>query len=347
MEFSKLIINKKQEETPEFTEQIVKDHFGYLVEEFSKLDKDCQEFKTFDTILNLGRAIASSKDPEAVIAAFDRDPNFHRAFNANGKYALENIRAYLQVSNENMVGDFWRYCNTCDNKLERIRNRLVKSDIKENYSERRAYSLCDYSQFPKALDRIQKIYDVLVKFASDTSTVTEEQLYKELEAAGCKWTVNGKGEKVTAETIGDPTDPSMAQYAVIAGVLTEIFGTGVSAVLGNGLAAPAAASVGTTVGAIAGLGGWLLMAVAYGLYHKNNKPIGQRGWNADTLEKAVDMMVKFIDKNKKIKLPKELGFFRSLFNKERRHKRKIFKLVSSALGTSMHILATGLWEAVM
>lgn len=343
MEFTTYKQNKEQVDLT----QIINDHFGYLVEDFSQLDKVCEEFKTFDTVLGIGRAIANSKDPEAVITAFDRDPNFHNAFNSNGKYALENIHAYLQVSNENMVADFWRYCNTCDDKLERIRNRLVKSDIKENYSERRAYSLCDYSQFPKALDRIQKIYDVLVKFAADTNAVTEEQLYKALEAAGCKWTVNGKGEKVTAETIGDPTDPSMAQYAVIIGVFSEVFGSGVSAVLGHGLAAGAAAGVGSTIGVIAGLGGWLLTAVAYGLYHKNNKPIGQRGWNADTLEKAVDMMVKFIDKNKKIKLPKELGFFRSLFNKERRHKRKIFKLVSSALTISMRILATGLWEAVI
>ena len=326
--------------------------FGYLAEDLQDQQKMYQDVDTFNNVINIGKAIANSKTPDAVIAAFDRDPNFHKAFNSNGKYALENIAAYLEVSNENMVADFWRYCNACSDKLEQVRNALTGKTVQENFTERRAYSLVDYSLFYPALNRIQKIYNVMVKFAEDTGKVTEEQLYKALEAAGVQWNVNGKGEKVTPETIGDPNDPSMAQFAVISGVFGSVV-NGVTGAIVNrkvqqgSMSLITGTAIRTAVGGIVGLGGWLLLAVAHGLYHKNNRPIGQRGWNRNNLEKAVKDMIAFIDKNKAIKLPKELGFFRSLFNKERRHKRKIFKLVTGALGVSMRIMATGLWEAVM
>ena len=314
--------------------------------------------KLYDTVESLIETIRESKDPEAVIAAFDRDPNFHNAFNSNGLPALENLEAYLEVSNENMLIDAWRNSDFIVRTLNQARNKLADSQMTEKYLTRRVYTLPNPNEVERAMKVLQGIVDVIQDVANDAN-MTEEDLYNKLESAGVKWITNEKGKKITPSDVVDVYDSTCFYWSIIVNSIFAV--VGISIIAGVGIPALiAAASAGAVdaalpfltllngvVGAVGGTGSAISNGVLKALKHKYGKPVGERGWTVEKCQSIIDDLIKFIDKNRKIKLPKNLGFFNRLirgdvknaFSGQRRSKRKVLKALIVSVEKSMTILA--------
>jgi len=261
------------------------------------------EDRLYGTVESLIGAIRESKDPEAVIAAFDRDPNFHNAFNSNGLPALENLEAYLEASTETMIGDAMRRMKAQFSTLKKLRDKIAEKNIDEKCLQRRAIGLPNASDFDRILNNINKVCDLVRKIKPED---TADDIKSKLQSLGIKPPKIG--------TIID-FDESGDAKACIASIIIGIFAvvssnTAIDAVVeaatskaitAGTLATASAASLGVAVLTI--LGAAICQYVVTALLHKNGKPVGQRGWTENNIKSSIDKMLKCIDKNSDISMP--------------------------------------------
>ena len=229
------------------------------------------EFK----VRGLRDAIKQSKDPEAVITAFDMDPSFHDAFNSNGKNALENIEAYLDASNEGFWQDYWNhgligaiFCHFAYEDLNKLEQKLVghtNLDTGSLYKKRSIY-LPYYKEAERLLDICEGVHRAVETFVNnpeaDFKTTVEA-----LKNAGLKITDKGK-----------PINYNSTEW--LPGLVSNLVG----------------GPLASMVAWIPIYGQWVILKTAVGAnfvqvalrrwISKNGDPIGERGWTIDKLNSA-------------------------------------------------------------
>lgn len=110
-----------------------------MIEACEQFESELDEIGVFNRVFGIGQAIANSKNPQAVIDAFDRDKAFHKAFN-NGGDCLQNIANYLQASVETYWGDAVRH-NQADDKTAAFTNKSAVQKVKEMCSRYNASNI--------------------------------------------------------------------------------------------------------------------------------------------------------------------------------------------------------------
>jgi hypothetical protein len=156
--------------------------------------------KNISQVKSLYSAITSSDHPEAVIAAFDRDPNFHRLFNSNGIDCLTNMKNYIEASEEGFwqdlitIGPFSALLTAYRESLKRIYSickKNVKRGIAASITEEYSIYLPQYTLYQKQIAQLNLLKKVCEKLQKDPE-VTVESVKSLLEQAGVKKNLFGK-----------------------------------------------------------------------------------------------------------------------------------------------------------
>lgn len=148
------------------------DSINEMLDLFSSFEED----DSWNTVLNLAASIYTSKDPEAVIAAFDRDKDFHDNFNSNGRPALENLIAYLESSNEGLWQDFLSHGPLGLLKGAFYESLIIVHKYCKKYStkgfnkpvgDNHSIYLPHHSVFESSMKKLDMIYDACKNFLED------------------------------------------------------------------------------------------------------------------------------------------------------------------------------------
>jgi hypothetical protein len=248
------------------------------------LDLSCAQEDPVFKVQGLRDAIKSSKDPEAVIAAFDMDPNFHTVFNSNGKNALENIENYLNASNEGFWQDFWHhgligaiFCHYVYEDLNKISRKLGSGiNPSRDLENIRSIYLPDYDQAQKLLtilEGTQRVVESWVKNPNSDFGKTVDGLRQ----AGLNIKSNGKAEDYNTTAWASGIFGNMLASPINAMIAwIPIFG------YANTVASGFGAGVGNVI-----MRRWL---------NKNGETIDKRGWTLDKLNDAARRAKALIEK---------------------------------------------------
>ena len=251
-------------------------------EDFSDIfiDDISNETETYYNVLHLAEAIANSKDPEAVIAAFDRDPQFHDAFNSNGKNALDNMTAYLDASNEGLGLDAFKYgplgliAGSYYQSLSRIKNVCSKYEATDKTMKRVSLYLPNKDVFFKCISAAEVLFNIVTTFNKNPNKPFTE-VVATLEKHGIKCNAKGNVKKMIS-----------ADWPQIFGVwLVRLIGSSVTAagVLNNNMNATSAGS--NIINAAPFMGS---------IFSRNRGSIGSRGWTPELLNKAREKVINLI-----------------------------------------------------
>ena len=255
--------------------QVVEEDFSDLF-----IDEIQNETEIYYNVLNLAKAIANSEHPEAVIAAFDRDPNFHEAFNSNGKNALENITEYLDASNEGLGTDFFKWslpgliAGAYYQSFSRIKKVCTNYSATDKTLKRTSLYLPNKDIFFKCVDAAQKLFNVVSAF-NKKPDMPFDQIIQVLEKSGIKCP-KGKAEKMIGVDWAQIISISVTRW-ITAGVAN------VAAQVGNRVVSSLAS----------GASGYAQFIGR--IFSRNAGPVGKRGWTVESLNQAKEKVVEMID----------------------------------------------------
>lgn len=294
--------NNKNNTIPETTVEELMD----LIESCEQLDDEIREAETFDRVYGIAQAIANSRDPQIVIEAFDRDDNFHNAFN-NGGDCLENIYKYLESSYETYWGDVARKekakrktrafsYNGVFKKIKTICSRYTStSNIDEKVFQRRSTALPDASLYAAQIKVIREMGKAVTAWQANPS-ITLEQAKEIWKKIGIQMKdSNPKAyEKVTVAQILKALGLGAGGvYGIIDAMNSSVrAGLGVVATTGSVLRGLSSAAICFLL-----LSKLVIRLVKMGQLSLsfNKKPIGERGWTQKTLSDACKEICTLLD----------------------------------------------------
>ena len=274
-----------------------------MIEACEQFESELDEIGVFNRVFSIGQAIANSKNPQAVIDAFDRDKTFHKAFN-NGGDCLQNIANYLQASVETYWGDAARH-NQTDDKTVAFTNKGAVQKVKEMCSRYNASNIDATVLEHRAVNLPPaKLFDAQVKYLrmmgkavsvwKKNPNITEaqaKQIYHKLGFEKAQANSDQTGEmsakdilKALGFTLGIiAVDGAMTTAAAVA-----------SAAAGNtkpsrGLATYAC-FIPPIMAVMRQLGGMAGIALS-----QRRDPIGKRGWTTKNLGSACSAIVALLN----------------------------------------------------
>lgn len=273
-----------------------------MIEACEQFESELDEIGVFNRVFSIGQAIANSKNPQAVIDAFDRDKAFHKAFN-NGGDCLQNIANYLQASVETYWGDAARQ-NQANNKTAAITNKGAIQKVKEmcgryNASnidaivlEHRSVSLPPAKLF-EAQIKYLRMMGKAVSVWKKNPNITEaqaKQIYHKLGFEAAQANSDQTGEmsakdilKALGFTAGIYVSAQAAANgaAAVAKKVSETAPGRVAVIVGM---------LPMIIGVIKQLGGMATIATS-----QRRDPIGKRGWTTKNLGSACSAIVALLN----------------------------------------------------
>jgi len=281
-------------------------------------------------VKDLADTIRESRDPEAVIAAFDKDPIFHEAFNSNGINALQNMDNYITASEEGFWQDFWNhglvgaiFCHFAYENLKSIASSIsspYSSDL--NLEKKRSIYLPSAEETEKLLGVLENIQKVFNTFVSNPKADFKKTV-QSIRNAGIEIKANGK---------------------VIDFNESEWFRAFLGAWAGNFIDVAIAPipflgqinMAGNKIGGIS-----VGRVVMRRFFSKNGAVLSERGWTIDKLNRARVRALNLINNLCKLSTQKTTveGFER---NEENRCKIKFMTTMIDAQTTALKRLGRGL-----
>ena len=299
-------------------------------DDFCLADIFCDEIsetENYYRVLDLGRAIANSECPKAVIAAFDRDPVFHDTFNSNGKDVLENMKNYIDASNESLVMDTFKYgvagliAGSYYQSLGRIKSVCSKYQADEKTMNRTSLYLPKKEVFFKSVKAAEVLFKVVSFFCKNPNKPFDTTI-ETLSKSGIK-IKRGKAENFIK-----------FDWPQFWGIwLSRIILAPVGNVAGVALASHATTRAGYIAAQyVAGSASASAISLLGRIFGRNSGPIGKRGWTPESLNEAREKVIKLIDDFETLKKNK------SLINKDSKDLKQKMRLYKSTIDVYANLI---------
>lgn len=232
-----------------------------------------------EQIKTLGAMAAADKSVRAIVG-FDED-QYMNNFNQMYEIAIEGFwQDFLRWGIFGaLVGQYLQSLGRIRKCCKEAINDGIDQNKMNNWTARSLY-LPDASEFFKALDGLQALYDAMTKASKNLDGFEPSQLFDKLKGTGISCTekeVNGV-KKIDWKAIG--------------GSFLATFATGFI----QGFAGPA-----SIVGTIAGLGTSLANTIGAHKASDRGGKLGQRGWNANNMTDAAKRMIKMVEQAENLK----------------------------------------------
>ena len=273
-----------------------------MIEACEQFESELDEIGVFNRVFSIGQAIANSKNPQAVIDAFDRDKTFHKAFN-NGGDCLQNIANYLQASVETYWGDAARHNQAGEKtaawtskgavqKVKEMCSRYNASNIDASVLEHRAVALPPAKLFDaqvKYLRMMGKAVSVWKKNPNITEAQAK-QIYHKLgfEEAQANSDLTGEmSAKDILKALGFIIGLNVAGHVAVAAAgaaAKKVSKTGLGQVAAFVHMLPPIMAVMRQLGGMAGIA-----------LSQRRDPIGKRGWTTKNLGSACASIVALLN----------------------------------------------------
>ena len=252
------------------------------------------QLETLDR-LHMALSGLSDEQKECVLSVLVQcDPSVEAIIGSQSSEFIENFEAFHDAALEGFWQDFLRWgpfgslIGLYLQSFGRIRkccNEAINDGIDQNKMHNwtaRSLYLPDASEFFKAMDGLQALYDAMSKAAKNLKSFEPKQLFDKLKGTGIACTekeVNGVKK---------------FDWKAIAGSFLGSFAVGF---VQGFLTTAGAAAVGNTVGLLAPL------SITVGAHKWSDKggKLGDRGWDADKMIKAAKIMIKMVDQGEKLK----------------------------------------------